>query len=297
MSTPSTHRKGTGLTLGGYARAGYLGGHAQAARLEEEQLRRRRTEQNLLDSNAERGRVSPSEEDGLPPLQATVTPRATHNRAGEYFEMPSTRTTATTIQVSKEEHDGPRDAKNTLTRENRDLKSDNKKLANELKGKEAELKGKEAELKAMSEERARLKRNFDSLMSKFQNKRKKAKTTKYEQADDIVGFIRAHVKDELFRNVKFTTSKKQLAKVTKKVWDAIKGKHKLDQAPINLSWEEFNRIYAATVASEVSDRRQYCQTRGQAAAQGELIWTYLRLILATANPKSALLCPHYLSLL
>ena len=237
----------------------------------------------------------------MPPLQATVTPRATHNRgefqAGEYFEMPSTRTTATTIQVSKEEHDGLRDAKNTLTRENRDLKSDNKKLANELKGKEAELKGKEAELKAMSEERARLKRNFDSLMSKFQNKRKKAKTTKYEQADDIVGFIRAHVKDELFRNVKFTTSKKQLAKITKKVWDAIKGKHKLDQAPINLSWEEFNRIYAATVASEVSDRRQYCQTRGQAAAQGELIWTYLRLILATANPKSALLCPHHPSLL
>ena len=77
--------------------------------------------------------------------------------------MPSTRTTATTIQVSKEEHDGLRDAKNTLTRENRDLKSDNKKLANKLKGKEAELKGKEAELKAMSEERARLKRNFDSL--------------------------------------------------------------------------------------------------------------------------------------
>ena len=189
MSTPSTHRKGTGLTLGGYTRAGYLGNHTQAARLEEQQLRRRRTEQSLLDSNAERGRVSPSEEDGLPPLQGQVTPRATHNRgelqAGEYFEMPNTRNTATTIQLSKEEHDGLRDAKNALTRENRGLKSDIKKLAHELKGKEAELKDKEAELKAVSEERGRLKRNFDSLMAKMQNKRKKAKTTKYEQADDV----------------------------------------------------------------------------------------------------------------
>ena len=204
--------------------------------------------------------------------------------------MPSTRTTATTIEVSKEEHDGLRDAKTALTKENRGLKSDIKKLANELKGNEAQLK-------AVSEERDRLKRNFDGLMAKMQNKRKKSKTTKYERADDIVGFIGACVKDELFRNVKFTTNSKQLQKVAKKVWDAIKGKHKLEEAPINLTWEEFNRIYAATVASEVSDRRQYCQTRGQAAAQGELIWTYLRLILATANPKSALLCPHYLSLL
>ena len=53
--------------------------------------------------------------------------------------MPSARTTASTIQVSKEEHDGPRDAKNALTREKRGLKSDIKKLAHELKGKEAEL--------------------------------------------------------------------------------------------------------------------------------------------------------------
>ena len=199
--------------------------------------------------------------------------------------MPPARSTATTIQVSKDEHDGPQKAKNDLTRENRGLKSDNKKLAHELKGKEAELK-------AVLEERDRLKRNYDSLMTKMQNKRKKAKTTKCERADDIVGFISAHVKDELCRNVKFTTNSKQLGKVTKKVWDAIKGKHKLEQAPINLSWEEFHRIYAPTVASEVSDRRQCCQTRGQAAAQGELIWTHLRLILATANPKSALLCPH-----
>ena len=210
--------------------------------------------------------------------------------------MPNTRNTATTIQLSKEEHDGLRDAKNNLTRENRGLKSDIKKLSHGLKGKEAELKDKEAELKAVSEERGRLKRNFDSLMAKMQNKRKKAKTTKYEQADDIVGFIRAHVKDELFRNVKFTTSKKQLAKVTKKVWDAIKGKHKLDQAPINLTWEEFNRIYAATVASEVSDRRQHCQTRGQ--APNHRLQISARNIAVDSSPaerralEAALQCPN-----
>ena len=152
-------------------------------------------------------------------------------------------------------------------------------------------------MKDVSEERDRLKRIFDSLMAKFQSKRKKSKTTKCERADDIVGFVSAHGEDELFRNVKFTTNSKQLGKVTKKVWDAIKGKHKLEQAPISLSWEEFHRICAPTVASEVSDRRQHCQTCGQAAAQGELIWTYLCLVLATANPKSALLCPHCLSLL
>ena len=183
--------------------------------------------------------------------------------------MPNTSTTASTIQVSKEEHDGLRDAKTALTRENRGLKSDIKKLANELKGNEAELK-------AVSEERDRLKRNFDGLMAKMQNKRKKSKTTKCERADDIVGFIGACVKDELFRNVKFTTNSKQLQKVAKKVWDAIKGKHKLEEAPIDLTWEEFHRICAATVASEVSDRRQHCQTRGQAAAQGELTWKYSR---------------------
>ena len=55
-------------------------------------------------------------------------------------------------------------------------------------------------MKDVSEERDRLKRNFDSLMAKMQNKRKKSKTTKYERADDIVGFIGAHVEDsdELF---------------------------------------------------------------------------------------------------
>ena len=92
--------------------------------------------------------------------------------------MPPARSRATTIEVSKEEHDVPQKAKNDLTRENRGLESENKKLGYELKGKEAELKD-------VTEERDRLKRNYDSLMTKMQNKRKKAKTTKHERADDI----------------------------------------------------------------------------------------------------------------
>ena len=210
---------------------------------------------------------------------------------------PNTRKGTETTEVRKDFLQNLKDEKTTLEKEKKRLAGDLRAAHGELKEKEVELKSKEAELALAGQARDRYKRDYDSLLLKMQSKRKKGKTTKYEQSDDIVKFIGAYVKDYLFRNVKFTPTTKQLQAITKKVWDGIKGKHKLEQAPINLKWDEFHRIYAPVVASEISDRRQYTQTRGQAAAKGEISWMFLRLIVAIALSRFGLLTQNLLLLL
>ena len=99
-------------------------------------------------------------------------------------------------------------------------------------------------------------------------KGKKGKSTKSEQASDVNEKIQAHVKDYLFRTVKFTPSEKALNSATKMCWIAIKDGLKLDQGKDKIDLAEFTRIYASEVGKAISGCRQYVQTRGQAAAKG-----------------------------
>ena len=108
----------------------------------------------------------------------------------------------------------------------------------------------------------------DEPKAKFQKpSSKKGKTAaKFMQAEDVNNAIDAHVKDHLFRIVKFAQPGKELNSATQMVWLAIKDKLKLETGPKKLDLAEFTEIYSSHVSTAISDRRQCAQSRSQAAA-------------------------------
>lgn len=106
------------------------------------------------------------------------------------------------------------------------------------------------------------------LKKKSKSKKGKGDSREDEANEDVKSGIQAFVKDILFRTVKFAVPGDTLNAAAVQVWNAIKDNMKLDVGPNAITLEDFTEIYGATILRELSQRRQYCQTRCKLAADG-----------------------------
>lgn len=112
--------------------------------------------------------------------------------------------------------------------------------------------------------------NLRKKVAELEKKRGKRKSTcrKDEQKDDVKEGIKNYVKDVLFRTVKFAQPGKELKSATLSVWNGIKSTMKLDEGAHPLTSSDFVEIYDSEVATQLSARRQYVQSRMQEACAG-----------------------------
>ena len=120
----------------------------------------------------------------------------------------------------------------------------------------------------------------------------KTKSTKLEQMDDVKREITFQMKDT-FRSIKFAQAGQELVTATERVWKGVKARLKLDQPPHSLVSEEFLRIYAPVVQTELSLCRQYVQSRSQEAAHGKYYFGPLTLNHGNLTPYFGLSCPVF----
>lgn len=126
-----------------------------------------------------------------------------------------------------------------------------------------------AENKKLTHANTKLSDEIEGLANQKGRKGKKGSShVKHEQKKDVVDKIKDYVKDVLFRTVKFALPGVHLEAATKTVWEAIKDNLQLDKGPKPLTLEVFTEVYESVVLSELSNRRQYVQTRCKIAATG-----------------------------
>jgi hypothetical protein len=194
------------------------------------------------------------------------------------------------IQVDKVKYNKLLKDTKTLTESNEELKKENGKLSTlntgltgdymqlhkDLKTKDERIKHwtklSAKATKALQERDAELEAALKEVEDlKEREGASKRKTKKHLQADDVNVEIDKYVKEILFRNVKFAQPGKELNRATKMVWAAIKDKQGLDAGDDGMTEDEFLDIYSSSVASALSGRRQYCQTRALSAVKGMYI--------------------------
>ena len=164
-------------------------------------------------------------------------------------------------------------ANDALNAEIKNLKSENKKAKN-LEKTNADL------VKERDEgfgDRDRLISDLRAQIEKMKEKRGAKFTRKFEQKDDIKKAIGKVVKLNLFRTVKFaqpgatSLEESELRTATEKVFDGVNSICKLDRGPDKMSRDRFVEIYDSHVQKELSEYRQYIQTRTTKAAFGKFI--------------------------
>ncbi len=167
-----------------------------------------------------------------------------------------------------------------LTKANKDLNAENKALKIENK----KAKNLEKNYEELVQERDEGFRDRDQLVSdlramidKMKEKRGAKFTRKCEQKDDVKKAIAKVVKLNLFRTVKFaqpgatSLEDSELRRATEKVFDGVNTICKLDEGPNKMSRDQFVEIYDSHVQKELSEYRQYIQTRCAKAAFGKFI--------------------------
>ena len=169
---------------------------------------------------------------------------------------------------------------NELSKTNRDLNGEIKALKTENK----KVKTLEKNYEEVVQDRDEGFRDRDQLISDLQAQIEKMKekrgakfTRKCEQKDDGKKAIAKVVKLNLFRTVKFaqpgatSLEDSELRRATEKVFDGVNTICKLDQGPNKMSRDHFVEIYDSHVQKELSEYRQYIQTRCTKAAFGKFI--------------------------
>lgn len=110
---------------------------------------------------------------------------------------------------------------------------------------------------------------------KLKSKRSSKFGRKADQKTDVNKTVDKYIKQVLFRNTKFAQpgshimDDSELKVATKKVWEGIKGRQRLDKGPDALSEDDFIEIYGSQVLKTLSDCRQYIQSRCAVCIKGK----------------------------
>ena len=102
------------------------------------------------------------------------------------------------------------------------------------------------------------------------------------QKEDIVKRVHVAIRETVYRKFKFAPAGKQLDRVMNMIWEIIREPMGLDKDPVNLNFEDFSQIYSSTASTDLSQCRQYTQSRCQQAALCEF-WALIGLVLATLH--------------
>lgn len=136
---------------------------------------------------------------------------------------------------------------------------------------------KDEQIRNLLEENSALSTRLREVIAKLKAARgKKTKSTKWEWVKGVTDKVGEHIRDVLFRTIKFVNTEKSLEAATIKCWEAVKDDLNLDSEAAKEALEgtghtprsEFIRIYASFVSGRFSHCRQYVQSRGQDAAKG-----------------------------
>lgn len=177
----------------------------------------------------------------------------------------------------------------TIKRKDKEIKA----VEDRVGRRDATIRGKDETINALKDEKDLLYDQLKEAQAKLKESHaKKSKSTKQEQSGDIVEKIDDHVKDILFRTVKFA-SNTVLNGQTVKIWDALHERYKWDKIP-GLDRGEFVRIYASAVQSKLSACRQYVQSRCLDAAHGTFCGSFWQMFVCFGlfDPKSFLSFPR-----
>ena len=185
-------------------------------------------------------------------IERKYSPKPSNNGKNVTLTAENWQAVLTDLKAALDEKKSLQKDNKALTDENTKLTQENEQLTEDLEGYE-EIK---AKYEKMSAKKPRGK-GKQGLISR-----------KEEQNSDVVKAISSHIKEVLFRTHKFVLPGDELTKAAKLVWVAIKDNLKLDKGPSALTQDDFVEIYDSVILSELSARRQYCQTRCKLAADG-----------------------------
>ena len=164
-----------------------------------------------------------------------------------------------------------------------------KDTCDKLRDEVAELKESNGKMKDQCLKYASHNKHLEKQLQSSQDSAAGRGNHKHLQSKDVTAGIHTFVRGVLARNVKFLPSEHSVESAMTKLWNGIKGEMKLEEAPFQLTFDSFCQIYTQTLVAEISASRQYVQTRGQAAAKGELI-TLNGVCFAQTRLSLTLLC-------
>jgi hypothetical protein len=205
------------------------------------------------------------------------------------IEIPHTRVNNSTIKMKKSDFDSfatEINKKRELEVTFAEYRTETKKLKMAHKDLEKEKTDWEKERAGLVSEIQQLKRELRASGGSTNPKKRKAKAAKMdpnarkdERKKDVASKISEFMKHVTYRTVKFSSVGDHLKGVTASIYDGIKDELKLDEGDEPIDEDEFVDIYSGFVLTELSNRRQYSQTRVQGASKG----TQLTLVQSKLN--------------
>ena len=177
------------------------------------------------------------------------------------------------LKVSKRTYEKLKSDLKELRKELSDQKKENNKLGKATSGKDKSLKDALAQVESLKNDKVGLEKALEeaetALHKIMDGKKKKSMKPFWKQ--DVCLAIDPFVRDILTRTYKFANSTKVLRVLTKKVWDKIKDKLKLEEGSRPMKYAKFEEIYLSYVKDRINYHRHYVQSCTQAASKGTIL--------------------------